>query len=125
MWLELMVPPLSLLVFAMLAASVALVSTSWFISSWLPFDAFALLASVGVVGLALAWWRFGRRALPASRLLSIPYYVLGKLSIYGKFVSAREQSWVRTARDQEPTTSVTGPHFDAAPAAAEKTSAAE
>ncbi|MEM8946050.1 MAG: glycosyltransferase family 2 protein [Planctomycetota bacterium] len=125
MWLELVVPPLSLLVFAMVGAGAAIMVASWLVASWLPIGVYLLIALVGILGLSSAWWRFGRRALPAARLLSIPQYVLGKLSIYTKFVSAREQDWVRTARDAEPIAGVTGPHYGATETPAEKTSAAE
>ena len=125
MWLELMVPPLSLLVFSLAAASVLIAGASWYLANWLPLFALAVNSLVGVIGLSIAWWRFGRRVLPAAKLLSIPQYVLSKLSIYTKFVTAREDSWVRTARDSEDGVSVAGPHFSGSAKPVEKTPAVD
>ncbi len=127
LWLELIVPPLSLLVLVMLAATVAMAVACFWASSWLPLGWLVGASSVGVIGLSLAWWRFGRRTLPPMALLSVPKYVFGKIAIYRKFVAAPEQSWVRTAREPVTTESIpnAGPHFDATPSPAERTTTVE
>lgn len=124
MWLELMVPPLSLLIFAMLAASVVIALASVLTANWLPVGLLSVSSVVGGAGLLVGWWRFGRRTLPASKLISVPVYVLGKLSIYKKFVTAPEKSWVRTARESSaiPTSVAPDPHFTASRSAGQKTS---
>ncbi len=128
LWLDLIVPPLSLLVCLIAAASATLLVASVLTGTWIPIAILTVSVSVALLGLASAWWRFGRRALPPTMLLQIPRYILRKLSIYTRFITAPEKSWVRTARD--PATSPSGtvpnaPHFDVPHAPAEKTSAAE
>lgn len=121
MWLELMVPPLSLLIFALSAIAIAIAIGSFAVGSWLPLELFFVPATVGILGLTTAWWRFGRRVLPTSMLFRVPHYVLGKLSIYKKFLAAPEQAWVRTARESPSSigdSSLKGPHFDTSPAPA-------
>jgi hypothetical protein len=53
------------------------------------------------IGVLLAWVRFGRDLISFSTMLSIPFYVLEKLSIYRAFFQKRETSWVRTPREGE------------------------
>ena len=124
MWLELMVPPLSLLIFAMLASCVGFALVGALAASWMPLGILIAACTVGSVGLLIVWWRFGRRTLPATKLLSVPIYVLGKLSIYKKFVTGPEKSWVRTARDSSaiPNSVAPEPHFTASSSSAQKTS---
>lgn len=113
MWLELIVPPLSLLLCLLGFVGAGLLLVGLLTGIWEPASLFACAASVGVIGLTLAWWRFGRRVLPTAMLGKVPHYVLGKLAIYGRFVSSRETAWVPTARDQvAPSTGDTpSPHF--------------
>ena len=124
LWLELMVPPLSLLLFVLAASGGAFLLASLLSAVWAPLG--SVLVSVGVclTGLTAAWWRFGRRALPPQMLLQVPRYIFGKLSIYTKFLSSPEKAWVRTARDPTvPTVGETpgGPHFDVPQVPTEKT----
>lgn len=124
MWLELMVPPLSLLIFALGAIAIVISIGSIAVGSWLPLELFVVPTTVGILGLTTAWWRFGRRVLPTRMLLRVPHYVLGKLSIYKKYLAAPEQAWVRTARESPSASgdsSLKGPHFDTSPAAAKNT----
>ncbi len=123
LWLELIVPPLSLLLFVLTAAGGTLLLTSAFSAVRTPL--WLLLVGVGVctTGLTAAWWRFGRRALPLRMLVRVPQYILGKLSIYKKFLSSPEQAWVRTAREPAVPTAADatgGPHFDVPQIPAEK-----
>lgn len=121
MWLELMVPPLSLLIFALGTIAVVISIGSIAVGSWLPLGLFFVPTTVGILGLTTAWWRFGRRILPTSMLLRVPHYIFGKLSIYKKFLAAPEQAWVRTARDSPSSigdSTLKGPHFDTSPAPA-------
>ena len=99
LFLELMVPPLSLLLFLLAMVGGMLLVTCWWATAWAPLALFSVGMGTTAIGLTTAWWRFGRRALPVRMLAKVPQYVLGKLSIYAKFLTAPEQSWVRTARD--------------------------
>lgn len=98
--LELAVPPLSLLIVAMLAgfAGTALFALLRLIS-WRPASIFATGLFVLLATVLLAWFRFGRKVAPASVLLAAPFYVAWKLPMYLAFLGKREKRWVRTERD--------------------------
>lgn len=124
---ELMVPPLSLLIFGSVVVASMLLVAGFFASFWTPLVILTTSCSIAAFGLTMTWWRYGRLMLPASELIQIPRYILSKLTIYTKFVSAREKSWVRTARDTpSPTvhTPPNAPHFDMPRTPAEKTASA-
>lgn len=128
MWLELMVPPLSLLLFVLAIVGGVTLVFGLLTAGW---PAFWLLSASGFVcfaGLTAVWWRFGQRTLPPQMLIKVPQYILSKLSIYTKFLSSPEQSWVPTARDPETSSadqSRSGPHFDTEPPTVKKTSPAD
>jgi len=69
---------------------------------------FGVLGTIGAeiawmaVAILLAWWRFGRRALPATTLLQLPAYIVWKLPIYLRLIGRRERRWIRTARKTTP-----------------------
>ncbi len=98
--LDMLVPPLSLLVLlvflmAALEWGLALFSSDafWF-AEWATF--LLLLLSGAVVR---AWSNWGRGILTPAELLQIPRFVLTKLGIYGRFVVKREKDWNRSDRD--------------------------
>jgi cellulose synthase/poly-beta-1,6-N-acetylglucosamine synthase-like glycosyltransferase len=107
--LDLLVPPLALLV--MLQAAVA--AGAW-LALWLhllPAGAFgwaiAGMAAAGLLGTTLAvgvaWARFGRATVPLRFLLFIPFYVAWKIPLYLLLaVRGRQKTWVRTARRDPP-----------------------
>ena len=98
--LDLAVPPLSLLallivgmvVLASLAAVLGLSSAALMVST-ASLVAFALAVLV-------AWLSHGRDVLPLRALWSIGPYLLGKLGLYRRILSARGQAaeWIRTDR---------------------------
>jgi cellulose synthase/poly-beta-1,6-N-acetylglucosamine synthase-like glycosyltransferase len=101
--LDLMVPPLALLVVLELAAlGLTSAAAALRVTSALPFllasSSFALL----LLAIASSWFAFGRSTLPWSTALRIPAYVLWKIGIYGSLVvKGKQKTWVRTARDPE------------------------
>lgn len=50
------------------------------------------------MAVGMAWWGWGRAVVSACDLLSVPWYVLGKLPIYLGFLRKRQKEWVRTDR---------------------------
>jgi cellulose synthase/poly-beta-1,6-N-acetylglucosamine synthase-like glycosyltransferase len=100
--LDLLVPPLALLVLAqgaVLAASAVAAAAG---GALLPLV--VALVSLGCVGAAVlvAWWSFGRRLLPWRRLAEVPAYVLWKVPLYASFlVGRRARTWRRTRRPVE------------------------
>ncbi|WP_208179514.1 glycosyltransferase family 2 protein [Sinorhizobium medicae] len=99
--LDLMVPPLTLLV--LLLASVMLLSVMLAasgLSSWPLVIATVNLALVFVATLG-AWYVHGRKALPAATISRIPLYVLWKLRLYPRALLGANEGWVRTDRDKD------------------------
>jgi cellulose synthase/poly-beta-1,6-N-acetylglucosamine synthase-like glycosyltransferase len=98
--LDLCVPPLALLLLAVGALTVS--------AAVLPGAGADFALSAGSIALAalacavfVAWLRHGRHVLPFVDLARVPLYVLWKLPIYLRFVTARESRWIRTRRDGE------------------------
>ena len=98
--LDIFIPPLSLLVMIWIASAVII---------WLAVIAArisilpAILVSVAggflTGGVLLAWTRFGRSDLPLRNLITIPFYILGKIPIYLKFLINPQSRWLKTERD--------------------------
>jgi len=97
--LDLMVPPLSLLVALLIGALGFTAVATWFGASPFPFAiAFANLFAIGI-GVLLAWFAHGRTLVRARDLGAIPLYVLWKIPLYFSFFTkGRHASWDRTER---------------------------
>ncbi len=98
MALDLSVPPLALLVLLQLAA---LGLTG--MGAWLGLGSGPLGAAIGCLAMfamavGAAWWGWGRSVVSARDLLTVPWYVLGKLPLYLGYVFKRQKEWVRTDR---------------------------
>ena len=97
--MDVMVPPLSLLVLLWIA-SAALAATSPLLGgSWGPCYALGIEAFLLLVAVAAAWFRFGRSIVRGVPLLAVPIYVAWKIPIYLAFLLRRQKAWVRTQRD--------------------------
>ena len=99
--LDLMVPPLALLV-TLTSFMLGVAALLWLLLGLLtPMlvagGALMLLASA----VLLAWWRFGRQVVSVGDLFMAFPYLLGKLAVYRRFVGKRETAWVRSQRDSE------------------------
>jgi glycosyltransferase involved in cell wall biosynthesis len=97
--IDVTVPPLSLLaifvigvsLIAGLAASLGFSSKPLWVSS-------ASLAGLAVA-VILCWIKYGRDILSPSAILSIAYYVIGKLPVYSQILTFKSRSqWIRTDR---------------------------
>ena len=98
--LDIFIPPLSLLVMIWIVCIVV---------TWLPAFALgtsivpAILAGIAggflIVGVFLAWIRFGRSDISLQDLIAIPFYILGKIPIYLKFIVNPQSRWLKTERD--------------------------
>ena len=99
---DLVIPPLSLLVLGALAALVAASVIGWWITAFGP--AALIAGSLALAGLILicCWVVYARKWLPLGAALAIPGYILWKLPIYMKFLSGRAKRWVRTDRGPGP-----------------------
>lgn len=97
--LDLMVPPLSLLVALLIGALGFTAVAAWLGASVGPF----VLCAASFLGLGsavlLAWFAHGRSLVRARDLGAIPLYVLWKIPLYFSFFTkGRHASWDRTER---------------------------
>lgn len=100
MTLDLMVPPLSFLVMLTAIGSTSMSVAAWWTGFYWPLALTGASAVFVVIGLLLAWIRFGRRLVPARHLLAVPFYVMWKLPLYASFVVGRRPSkWERADRE--------------------------
>lgn len=98
--LDLLIPPLSLLVMLWLAGMIlALVATVCGGVSSIPAMLLGLEGLLILVAILASWSKYSRSVLPAKMLLAIPLYLLWKIPLYFKFLIKPEKSWVRTERD--------------------------
>jgi cellulose synthase/poly-beta-1,6-N-acetylglucosamine synthase-like glycosyltransferase len=101
--LDMIVPPLSLLVAIAGAHFAAACAIAAFLGStsvlvWSSANLALLAAAVGT-----AWVLEGRRLLPARHLLLVPFYVAWKLPVYAALLLGRgERRWKRTDRPPAP-----------------------
>ncbi|MDN3275922.1 glycosyltransferase family 2 protein [Frankia sp. RB7] len=98
--LDLLVPPLSLLV--VIAVGIALLGGAyiWLAGSLLPVT-LALLNLVVLGGaLTLAWFKFGRDILPASQLPLVLRQILQRFRLLRHLARRGSSEWVRTDRDK-------------------------
>lgn len=100
--LDLLIPPLSLLV--ILWSSVSLVVTlaaalsGFWLPAWICYGAGTML----LVAVVSAWAGFAQSDLALQTLLSVPLYLIWKIPVYLKFVKAPQVEWVRTDRQVQP-----------------------
>jgi cellulose synthase/poly-beta-1,6-N-acetylglucosamine synthase-like glycosyltransferase len=96
--LDLLVPPLSLLVMLWLGVSVVITLACLLTGFWLP--ALICYGAGAALGAAviLAWARFAQSDLSLQTLLKVPVYILWKIPVYLKFVTEPQVEWVRTRR---------------------------
>ena len=97
--LDLLIPPLTILVFVNLSA----IGVTYLISLGTgQFSACLILVSVNIVLamlLLVCWYREGRRFLSASALISLPIYMLWKIPLYLKLLRQKPGRWIRTERN--------------------------
>lgn len=101
--LDLAVPPLSLLVVALVGAALAATVAAWASPRVALWPAWALWAGTGVLALALlaGYFRFVRCDRKVRRLIAVPGYVARKLPLYAGFLTRRQKAWERTDRANE------------------------
>jgi len=102
MGLDLLIPPLALLG-AGLAGSVLLSLITWLITG-MPYIlcASGTLFILMLLALGLGTARFAGGLAGLKLFMLIPWYMLKKLPIYTKFLTKRQQQWVRTDRKETP-----------------------
>jgi cellulose synthase/poly-beta-1,6-N-acetylglucosamine synthase-like glycosyltransferase len=97
--LDLLIPPVALLVAAQWAVLLVAIGVAALGGS--PYPAAVAALSIVLVGVAvlLGWARFGRGLIPFRSLAVAPLYLLWKVPIYVRyFTGRREREWRRTDR---------------------------
>lgn len=96
---DMCVPPLALLTLLVIGLS-GLGALLWFISGE-PLPWALALINLLLLGVAvlLVWMEFGRKILSFGNLAYAPFYALGKVPLYLKFLVKRQVEWVRSKRD--------------------------
>jgi hypothetical protein len=99
--IDLLVPPVAMLVLLTLLATLVAGAAAWF-------GAPAFAAGFGLTLLAaltgsvlLAWWHFGRDLVSLGEILRAPWYAIAKMPVYVRFFFERQSEWVRTRRRGE------------------------
>jgi len=97
--LDMAVPPLVLLGFAIIAAWLMALAAYFFDGFVAPLTIASSTVALFVTALVMAWVRCGRDVLPPASLLSIVPYVVGKLRLHSRLPLAGSHSaWIRTDR---------------------------
>ncbi|GAB4090019.1 glycosyltransferase family 2 protein [Hydrogenophaga soli] len=98
--LDMLVPPLSLLVVLVMALGGVITALAWWFepARWLAPWALGLGVLMGGAVLS-AWASAGRQILTVRELWQIPRFIWAKLDIYRRFVRQREQDWKRADRE--------------------------
>lgn len=97
--LDLLVPPLSLLVTLWLASFAVATLAAGLGLSALPMWLLGGQGVLLVVAILSAWGKYCRATLPLKTLAAIPLYILWKIPLYFAFLAKPETAWVRTERD--------------------------
>jgi cellulose synthase/poly-beta-1,6-N-acetylglucosamine synthase-like glycosyltransferase len=98
--LDILIPPLSLLVMTWIASIVVF----WLVAlatsvSIVPAVIVTIAGGFLLTSVLLAWIKFGRADLPLKNLIAIPFYILGKIPIYLNFLVKPQSRWLKTERD--------------------------
>jgi len=98
---HLLVPPIALLfLVAMVTFLPALTLAAWAQDIW-PLVGLLVAMGCAILATGIAWWLEGRATLPLAALVQAPLYILWKVPLYLRLLSARHTEWNRTRRTNE------------------------
>ena len=97
--LDLIIPPLSLLIAITLLILIIQFLGIFFTQNLTPFFIVATVFCLLCGSVILSWWKFARHVLSAAEIIHAPLYAVSKLLIYTGFIKKRQTSWIRTERD--------------------------
>jgi len=98
--IDLAIPPLTVL-----AAMIGVVLPAAVVAAFLggggalSFAVWSLMLTVSAI--VLAWFGFGREALPATKIRAVGAYLVSKLRVYGKEGRKSAERWTRTERGDD------------------------
>jgi cellulose synthase/poly-beta-1,6-N-acetylglucosamine synthase-like glycosyltransferase len=85
MGLDLLVPPIALLVVLLVVGASATLALGAMGGSLFPLALFAMASAFVVAAVLAAWFKFGRATFPLRYLFMIPFYILWKIPLYWSF----------------------------------------
>ena len=97
--IDLCIPPLALLGLIWFIAFCFSLLTAWTGGSWIPLYLLSFGAVLMGASIVLGWHIHCRKQVGIKSLLSIPWFVIRKVTIYGSLIFNREKIWLRTERD--------------------------
>ena len=97
--LDILIPPLSLLVIIWLGETIMTFAAMAMGISSLPAIITAIAGGFILAAVLLSWWQYGRSHLSFISLRGIPFYILSKIPIYLKFLFQPQKRWLQTERD--------------------------
>ena len=100
MALDLMVPPVTLLLGLVLLAVVGS-AVMLPVAASLPMWIAGFCLTLMLAAMMKAWWLVGRDLLSVGDLLRAPAHALLKVPLYLKFITKRQKEWVRTERHDD------------------------
>ncbi len=98
MAVDLMIPPLSLLVMIIGAAWGFFLLWGIVFSQWLFFQLSQQYLMILALVIGVVWFAHGRHILTAKEMLQIPIYVISKISVYVGYIIRKQTKWIRTER---------------------------
>ena len=100
--LDLMIPPLSLLVQCWVAGLIMICLASYLLGTgWIPVAVIVATGFSLAIAMMIAWWGYGRDQIAISKLVGAPIYAFSKVPLYVTAVIDRQRSWIRTSREQD------------------------
>ena len=97
--LDISIPPLSLLVITWLGAIAMSFGATFFGVSFLPTIILSLGGLLLFTSVFAVWSKFGTQDLPLKDVIAVPFYIIGKIPIYLKFLVNPQTGWLSTERD--------------------------
>jgi cellulose synthase/poly-beta-1,6-N-acetylglucosamine synthase-like glycosyltransferase len=97
--LDLLIPPLSLLVLLWGLGLVIAGVGAYLGFTTLPLAVMVLQGLLLFIAIYVGWFAYGQDEVPMETLLAVPLYILWKIPLYFKFLVRRQNQWVRTERD--------------------------
>ncbi len=98
-FLDLIIPPLSLLLVFTVAVFLAFVGLGLLVDVGSAVYLVSFMFCAVVATVLAVWWAQGRDILAPKELAAMPLYVLSKFGIYTGFMKRKQTEWQRTDRD--------------------------
>ncbi len=98
MMLDLLVPPLSLLVFILCGGFAIFFFVGLILGQWWQFNLIFDYLMFTLFTVIIVWFLFARSILTVLELAKIPVYMIKKITVYIAYFVKKQTSWIRTGR---------------------------